>query len=144
MDPSQCLVINCRSQGNLPPSPHSLKHRPHCPSHLGSTFCIFLSSWQEIPSVFSWPHHDAKFLYDGSSVEGRERREWHQGRASWVSWSTKGFLSSLPWSLQGSWKADMIENRSKLTVQTSVCWLLHPLCWVDHPGGRCLHPDTQL
>ena len=35
----------------------------------------------------------------------------------------KGFPGgfSLPQSLQGSWKAEMIENRSKLTVGTSVC-----------------------
>ena len=127
--------ITCKSWGNQPSIPHSLKHRPHCPLHTGSTFYIFLP----------WSQHDAKFLCDGSSVEGREGREGETpGRASWVSQSTKAFLGSLPWSLQGSWKEEMIENRSKLTVRTSACWLLHPLHWADHPGGRCLHPDTRL
>ena len=121
--------------GNLPSIPHSLKHTPHCPPHTGSTFCMFLS----------WPHHEAKFLQDGSSVEGREGKEGHQGWVSWVSWSTKAFLSSLRWSLStGIWKAEIIENWSKLTVRTSACWLLCPLRWADRPGGRCLHPDTQL
>ena len=71
--------INYKSWRNLPSIPHSLKHGPHSPPHTGSTCCIFLS----------WPHHDVRFLYDGSSVEGREGREEHQSRRSWVS--HKGF-----------------------------------------------------
>ena len=76
--------------------------------------------------------------------EGKREEKETPGRASWVSQSTKAFLSSLPWSLQSSWEAEMIENKSKLTVRTSACWLLHPLHWADRPGDRCLHPDTGL
>ena len=56
--------------GNLPSIPHFLKHGPHWSPHTGSTFCIFLF----------WPHHDPKFLYDGSSVERREGRWGTQGQ----------------------------------------------------------------
>ena len=93
-------------------------------------FPFLTSSWCKISLqwIFFW---------------GKKRRG-QQHIASWVSWSTKAFLSSLPWSLQGSWKEEMIGNRSKLTVRTSACWLLHPLRWADRPGGRCLRPDTRL
>ena len=63
--------INRKSWRNLPAIPDSPKHRPHWPPHTGSTLCIFLS----------WPYHDAKFLYDGSSVEGREGKKGHQDKA---------------------------------------------------------------
>ena len=76
--------------------------------------------------------------------EGKGGEREIPGRVSWVSQSTKASLSSLSWSVQSSWKAEMIDNRSKLTVWTSACWLLHPQHWVDHPGGRCLHSDTGL
>ena len=124
------------ARGKLPSMslPKAWTPMPPTHTHTGSTCCIFLS----------WPHQDARFLYDRSSVEGREGREEHQGSRSWVSWSTKAFLSSLPSSLQGSWKEETIENWSKLTLRTSVCWLLHPLHWAGRPGGRCLRPDTRL
>ena len=117
------------SRGNLRSIPHSLNNRLRWPPYTGSTFCIFLS----------WPHHDAKFLYDGSSVEGRDTRA-EQAKSP----EAQNFPALPSLSLQGSWKAEMIETRSKLTVRTSACWLLHPLRWADHPGGRCLHPDTRL
>ena len=81
LDPSTASL-----RGNAPSSPHHVKNRPHCPLHTGSTFCIFLS----------WPHHDAKFFYNGSSVERRKGREGRQGRASWVTWSTKTCWSLFP------------------------------------------------
>ena len=121
--------------GNLPSIPHSLKHWLHCPPLTGNTCWI----------VLSCPYHDARFLYDGFSVEGREGREGHHGRASCMRLlKYKGFPEFFSWFLQGSWKKEMIENRSKLTVRISACWFLHPLHWADHRGGRYLRPDTRL
>lgn len=115
--------------GNLPSIPHSLR----------TDFTVLHTL--EAPSVFSY--------LDLIMIKISQR--WIFCRMKGRGTPRQSQLSLLKhkafpelFSLIGSWKAEVIGNRSKLTVQTSACWLLRPLRWADRLGGRCRHPDTRL
>ena len=107
LDPSTAI---CRGESAIYPS------LPKARTPLVSTewkhllYCPLLTSWRYKISL--------QWIFCGR----KRRGEGHQGRMSWISWSTKAFLSSLLWSLQGSWKAEMIETQEQ-THRLNKCLL---------------------
>ena len=131
----QCLdpsTASSRGKSTINPS------LPKALIPLSSTHWKYLLYFPVLTS--SWCKISLQWIFCGG--KGGERGTPGQSELSLLK--HKGFPEFFSWSLQGSWKVEMIENRSKLTVRTSVCWLLHQLRWVDRPGGRCLRPDTRL